>query len=57
MLLHDTNPATPYDTRPGLCGDAWLVAETLKHRGYEAVTLNYHPGLTIVRKREKWGPE
>lgn len=57
VLLHDTNPEKEADTSPGLCGDSWELAEMLKHRRYEAVTLPYHPGLTIVRKREKWGPE
>ncbi len=57
VLCHDTNPETENDTVPGLCGDAWRFAESLHLRGYEAATLPYHPGLTIVRKRSCWGPE
>ncbi len=53
VVLHDTNPETVADTAPGLCGNAWEFARMLQA---EAVTLNYHPGLTIVRKREHWGP-
>jgi hypothetical protein len=53
ILLHDTNPETVADTVPGLCGDAWRFA--CSNAG-EAVTLPYHPGLTIVRKRIWWGP-
>ena len=56
ILLHDTSPATKADTDPGLCGDAWKVAWRL-HGLVEAVTLPYHPGLTIVRKRVAWGPQ
>lgn len=55
VLLHDTNPDTESDTDPGLCGDAWIAAQAISAT-YEAVTLPFHPGLTIVRKRERWGP-
>ena len=56
VCLHDTNPGTVADTAPGLCGDSWKTARRLSV-DFEAVTLPYHPGLTIIRKREKWGPE
>ena len=56
VLLHDTNPETVADTSPGLCGDGWKAARQLTQSGHEAVTLPYHPGLTIVRKRVSWGP-
>ena len=57
VCLHDTNPETVGDTAKGLCGDAWKFAEILWRDGYEAVTLPYHPGLTIVRNRQIWGPQ
>jgi predicted O-methyltransferase YrrM len=56
ILCHDVNPATPYDTRPGLCGNSWEFAQYLHHKGIEAVSLPYHPGLLIARKRVQWGP-
>ena len=56
VLLHDTNPDTEADTAPGYCGDSWIVARYLANKGYESVTLPYHPGLTLVRKRTSWGP-
>jgi len=55
VLLHDTNPETVADTEPGLCGDAWSAVENILAE-YECVTLPYHPGLTIIRKRKQWGP-
>lgn len=55
VLLHDTNPDRRGDTDPGHCGDAWKFAEEIS-RVSESVTLPYHPGLTIVRKRKAWGP-
>jgi len=57
ILLHDTNPETVVDTHRDLCGDAWKFAEVLWNDQYEAVTLPYHPGLTIVRLRRGWGPQ
>lgn len=54
VLLHDTNPETIADAADGLCGNAWEFAR--EYRG-EAVTLPYHPGLTIIRKRGAWGPK
>jgi predicted O-methyltransferase YrrM len=57
VCLHDTNPELLEDTQPGLCGDSWGFARSLYLSGYECVTLPYHPGLTIVRNRKKWGPE
>jgi len=56
VCLHDTNPETEADTDPGLCGDGWRFSHVLWNSEYEAVTLPYHPGLTIVRNRGKWGP-
>ena len=56
VCLHDTNPETVADTEPGFCGDSWKFARRLTKGGYEAVTLPYSPGLTIVRKRTLWGP-
>lgn len=55
VLLHDGNPETVADTAPGYCDSAW---EAIRHisQFHEAVTLPYHPGLTIVRKRVSWGP-
>ena len=57
VLMHDTNPATVADTEPGFCGDSWKAAMELTKRGMECVTLPYHPGLTIIRKRCAWGPK
>lgn len=54
IAVHDTNPETKADTIPELCGDSWKFARGLS--GYEAVTLNYHPGLSLVRKRVQWEP-
>ena len=56
ILLHDTNPETVADTVPGLCGDSWRLAEQFRSMSVEALTLPYHPGLTIYRKRKTWGP-
>lgn len=57
VCLHDTNPETEADTIPGLCGDCWRLLPLLPSSGWgESVTLPYHPGLTIIRKRVKWGP-
>lgn len=55
VLMHDTNPQSMLDTKPGLCGDAWKFARKLSV-DHEAVTLPYHPGLTIARKRVEWRP-
>ncbi len=58
VLLHDTNPESEADTVPTLCGDAWKFAFQQSYRpNFEAVTLPYHPGLTIIRKRISWGPK
>ena len=55
ILLHDGNPETVADTEPGYCGTGWQAIRTITET-HEAVTLPYHPGLTIVRKRALWGP-
>jgi methyltransferase family protein len=57
IVMHDTNPETRTDATAGLCGTAWRFAEDLQVAGWEAVTLPYHPGLTIVRNRVHWGPK
>lgn len=63
ILLHDTYPKDEAATAEGYCGTAWEIAEELADRDnamnmgvgldIEAVTLPYHPGLTIIRKRSK----
>lgn len=66
ILLHDTYPKDRAATEPGYCGTAWKVADDLTdvdpqmwdenqlyQLGIEAVTMPYHPGLTIIRKRSK----
>jgi len=56
VILHDTNPENLPDAQPGFCGDAWKFVPYLIGAGYEACTIPFHPGITIVRKRSKWGP-
>ena len=56
ILLHDTNPETLADTDPGACGDSWRLTRIFHDLAYEAVTLPYHPGLTIFRNRVTFGP-
>jgi predicted O-methyltransferase YrrM len=57
VCFHDSNPELESDTAPGFCGDSWKFAKELtRDKRYECVTLPYHPGLTIVRKRSQWGP-
>lgn len=56
VLCHDVNPDTESDTDPGLCGNAWQAAKEIC-KNHEAVVLPYHPGLLIVRKRARWGPQ
>ena len=55
VLMHDGNPGTLRDVQPGYCNDAWKAIRKITE-SHEAVTLPYHPGLTIVRKRALWGP-
>ena len=57
VILHDTNPHTVGETAPGYSGDCWKFAQELHARGFEAVTLPFNPGLTIVRNRVHWGPK
>ena len=58
VCLHDTNPESEHDTEPTLCGDAWKFAKKLtQDKRFECMTLPYHPGLTMIRKRVGWGPE
>lgn len=57
IAVHDTNPKDKASTDPSLCGDSWKLAMELSSIvNLESVTLNYHPGLTLVRKRLTWGP-
>ena len=55
VALHDMQPENESDAQPGYCGDAWKVGMSIVG-GFEACTLNYHPGLLLVRKRSRWGP-
>jgi hypothetical protein len=55
VILHDMQPEHESDAQPGFCGDSWKVGVHIVG-GYEACTLNYHPGLMLVRKRSRWGP-
>ena len=58
IFLHDGNPETRADTDPNLCGDAWAaIREITEMETTEAFTFNYHPGLTLIRKRVNWGPQ
>lgn len=53
IFLHDTFPMDQSWTTPELCGSAYKVPRSLGLLGnvLEFVTLPYHPGLTIIRKR------
>lgn len=55
IFLHDTFPIDASWTVPELCGSAYMVPKTMHHLHdiAEYVTLPYHPGLTIIRKRKK----
>lgn len=55
MCLHDSYPKNKLFTEPGYCGDGYkAIFELSKNtEDYEMVTIPIHPGLTIVRKREK----
>ncbi len=55
ILLHDTFPVDITYTDPGYCGDSYKVPEQLTANcpDIEFVTLPYHPGLTVIRKRSK----
>lgn len=57
VAFHDSNPETVADTASGLCADSWKFAWGLSIAGIECLTLPYHPGLTLVRKRHSWGPQ
>jgi len=57
VALHDTNPEHVSDAQPGFCDDAWKFVVYLNGGGFEACTLPYHPGITLVRKRVAWGPK
>lgn len=57
VMFHDSNPETMADTASGLCADSWKFAWGLSMAGMECLTLPFHPGLSIVRKRMSWGPQ
>jgi predicted O-methyltransferase YrrM len=66
VCLHDTYPSDVRFTTDGYCADSYRLAAELSLPGsgwasrVEAVTLPFHPGLTIVRKRAQhlaWVPE
>ena|SRR5882724_11825791 len=57
VAFHDSNPEKLSDTDPGLCADSWKLAWGLSIAGLECITLPYHPGITLVRKRQSWGPQ
>jgi predicted O-methyltransferase YrrM len=48
IIMHDTYP--PNEEYLEHCQDAWKIREYLKRYKYEAVTLPFYYGLTIVRK-------
>ena len=50
IFLHDTHPAGKEWTSKGFCGDAYrIVRELQAEPAIQAITLPYHPGLTIVQ--------
>lgn len=53
ILLHDTHPMDKAATSPERCGDAYQAIESLsrKFEQFEMMTLPWHPGLTLCRKR------
>lgn len=56
ILLDDTWPASKEATDPGYSGTAYLMHHWLSVGGYESVTIPAHPGLTIVRIKERHLP-
>jgi predicted O-methyltransferase YrrM len=56
ILLHDTFPGTQADTDPGLCGGVWQIAEHPPDLQAEILTVPFHPGLTLIRKRTRHLP-
>ena len=53
VILHDTFPGSEADTAPGLCGTVWMVAQDLKDDDLECMTIPFHPGMSLIRKRSK----
>lgn len=50
ILLHDTHPAGIDWVAMGFCGDAYRIVKELQAEpAVQAITLPYHPGLTIVQ--------
>ncbi len=58
LLMHDTYPLDIESTIPSRCGDGYLAITEIGSAtsSYELVTLPFHPGLTIVRKRTSQVP-
>lgn len=58
ILLHDGYPKDAFHTQKGLCGDGYKAIFELSKvtKDFEMVTLPFHPGLTICRKRIKQVP-
>lgn len=55
ILLHDTHPKNLQYTDKGYCGNAYLAIDELKNHQdeFELMTIPIHPGLTLIRKRNK----
>lgn len=55
IIFHDSHPKNQEWTVPHYCGDGYLAVEKLsKHiEEYEMMTIPFHPGLTLCRKRKQ----
>jgi len=53
ILLHDTHPLDKAATSQERCGDGYQAIEGLSRKSeqFEMMTLPWHPGLTLCRKR------
>jgi len=53
ILLHDTHPMDTAATSQDRCGDGYQTIERLSRKSeqFEMMTLPWHPGLTLCRKR------
>jgi hypothetical protein len=57
IVMHDTFPAGPEWIVPERCGTAYRAARKLAGRtDIESVTIPFHPGVTIIRKRSRHLP-
>jgi hypothetical protein len=58
IILHDSYPKNEEWTASHLCGDGYKAIHKLSERtsDYEMMTLPFHPGLTLCRKRKKQLP-